>query len=168
MIADCGLRISDCGLAMEDNTPKPKRRAWFQFHLSTAIVLMFVAAGLLWLNMRARLELESHDEVTAAGRPSISFKAYARVGWPYERRVLITEGGFGISERLTAAELRRCFDSEVPDELHNELRHATISHLWHSGTVLVNLAINGAILAAVAFACEWRIRRRARSRPPGP
>ena len=30
---------------------QPKRR-WFQFHLSTAIVLMFVAGGLLWLNMR--------------------------------------------------------------------------------------------------------------------
>ncbi len=30
----------------------PKKRPWFQFHLSTAVVLMFVAAGLLWLNMR--------------------------------------------------------------------------------------------------------------------
>jgi len=28
------------------------KRPWFQFHLSTAIILMFVASGLLWLNMR--------------------------------------------------------------------------------------------------------------------
>lgn len=27
------------------------KRPWFQFHLSTAIILMFVAAGLLWLNL---------------------------------------------------------------------------------------------------------------------
>lgn len=30
---------------------KPKKRPWFQFHLSTAVVLMFVAAGLMWLNI---------------------------------------------------------------------------------------------------------------------
>src|SRR5438105_4088179 len=31
-------------------TDSPKRR-WFQIHLSTAIVLMFVAGGLLWMNL---------------------------------------------------------------------------------------------------------------------
>ncbi|MCY3018878.1 MAG: hypothetical protein NTW87_07610 [Planctomycetota bacterium] len=35
----------------------PKKRPWLQFHLSTAVVLMFVAAGLLWLNMRDRHSL---------------------------------------------------------------------------------------------------------------
>ncbi|HLX61109.1 MAG TPA: hypothetical protein VKX17_07480 [Planctomycetota bacterium] len=30
--------------------PNPPRRARFQIHLSTAIVLMFVAGGLMWLN----------------------------------------------------------------------------------------------------------------------
>jgi hypothetical protein len=29
----------------------PRKRPWFQFHLSTAIVLMFVASGLLWANL---------------------------------------------------------------------------------------------------------------------
>ncbi|MCY3020742.1 MAG: hypothetical protein NTW87_17125 [Planctomycetota bacterium] len=29
-----------------------KKRPWFQFHLSTAIILMFVAGGLLWANVR--------------------------------------------------------------------------------------------------------------------
>ena len=33
-------------------TDAPQERPWLQFHLSTAVVLMFVAAGLLWLNMR--------------------------------------------------------------------------------------------------------------------
>jgi hypothetical protein len=33
---------------MDEN---PKKRPWFQFHLSTAVVLMFVAAILLYLNL---------------------------------------------------------------------------------------------------------------------
>ena len=32
------------------------RRAWFQIHLSTAIVLMFVAGGLLWANVVYRVD----------------------------------------------------------------------------------------------------------------
>src|SRR5437868_13219387 len=31
-------------------TPPPRKR--FQFHLSTAIVMMFVAGGLIWANVR--------------------------------------------------------------------------------------------------------------------
>jgi hypothetical protein len=34
-------------------TDAPKKRPWLQFHLSTAIIMMFVAAGLLWVNMHA-------------------------------------------------------------------------------------------------------------------
>jgi len=30
------------------------KRRWFQIHLSTAVVLMFVAGGLLWANMMPR------------------------------------------------------------------------------------------------------------------
>ena len=37
-------------------TDAPKTRPWLQFHLSTAVVLMFVAAGLLWANMLHRHE----------------------------------------------------------------------------------------------------------------
>jgi hypothetical protein len=32
-------------------TDAPKKRPWLQFHLSTAVVLTFVAAGLLWANV---------------------------------------------------------------------------------------------------------------------
>lgn len=42
---------------------KPRKRPWFQFHLSTAVVLMFVAAGLLWLNMP---ETAAPEKVEAA------------------------------------------------------------------------------------------------------
>jgi hypothetical protein len=41
---------------MESNTPPPKRR-WFQLHLSTCIVMMLAAGGLVFLNTRPR----NHD-----------------------------------------------------------------------------------------------------------
>src|SRR5947208_189659 len=34
-----------------------KRRVWFQIHLSTAIVLMFVGGGLLWLNVQGKFAI---------------------------------------------------------------------------------------------------------------
>ena len=30
---------------------KPKRRAWFQLHLSTCVVMMVVAGGAIWINI---------------------------------------------------------------------------------------------------------------------
>jgi hypothetical protein len=50
--------------------PAPQERPWFQFHLSTAVVLMFVAAGLLWLNVAG----ESH--------PGGSSGEWTELGWP--------------------------------------------------------------------------------------
>jgi hypothetical protein len=36
---------------MDEQPAKPKRRRWFQFHLSTLIVLHLAAAGMVWLNI---------------------------------------------------------------------------------------------------------------------
>ena len=52
---------------------KPKKRPWFQFHLSTAVVLMFVASGLLWLNLR--------DPVLTSKNAYGGFFMWDR-GWP--------------------------------------------------------------------------------------
>jgi hypothetical protein len=46
----------------ETGQPARKRR-WFQFHLSTAIVLMFVASALLWLNLRQSIGYEDRSYV---------------------------------------------------------------------------------------------------------
>ena len=37
----------------------PKKRPWFQLHLSTCVVLMFVAGGLMWANWINRGEFDS-------------------------------------------------------------------------------------------------------------
>ena len=54
------------------STPEPaeKPRRWFQFHLSTAVVLMFVAAGLIWANAE-RTKFSLGEQI-----------CYFR-GWPY-------------------------------------------------------------------------------------
>jgi len=37
-----------------ESAPPPRKRGWFQFHLSTAVILMFVAGGLIGLNVHER------------------------------------------------------------------------------------------------------------------
>src|SRR4051794_22733661 len=51
-----------------------KPRRWFQIHLSTAIVLMFVASGLLWLNLK---DFYNSQLDYSAFSPEVR-----HVGWP--------------------------------------------------------------------------------------
>ena len=54
-------------------TPPPRKR--FQIHLSTAIVMMFVAGGLVWANVWRRLVILDFDfSVPSAGE--------SLYGWP--------------------------------------------------------------------------------------
>jgi hypothetical protein len=53
----------------------PPRRARFQIHLSTAIVLMFVAGFFIWANVNAFV-------VTKVVRTQLEFSE-TRIGWPY-------------------------------------------------------------------------------------
>jgi hypothetical protein len=55
---------------------KPKR-SWFQFRLVTAVLLMFLAAGLTYLNMR---EKEEESPFTSRWNFTISY------GWPMTYR----------------------------------------------------------------------------------
>ena len=60
------------------------RRAWFQLHLSTAILLMFVAGGLVWANI-GTLNAETIDFDIHGGDPLdwIPIKKTMRsFGWP--------------------------------------------------------------------------------------
>ena len=62
-------------------------RAWFQLHLSTCIVLMFVAGGLLWLNMPCTI----YPYLDTIERWPLRVQ-----GWPYW--YIRTPGGF-VSKR---------------------------------------------------------------------
>jgi len=115
---------------------KPKKGPWFQYHLSTAIVLMFVAAGLLWANMHwSKADLNWGGYSQARGWP------WHLQEWPINRDA--NEG------------------SVVPILWNQTDEDPFKPHLRITGLVLNTIAAF-AILGAIAFLCEWRIRRRER------
>jgi len=61
----------------------PRKRPLFQFHLSTAVILMFVAGGLIWLNVNER-----HFGRGAEGSLIwVVSDEYGR-GWPVSPRII--------------------------------------------------------------------------------
>jgi hypothetical protein len=69
----------------------PRRRPWFQFHLSTAVVLMFVASGLLWASVHEYNEWE----------PLGYWTLVSKRGWPmaYLRATRLSRGSSALFEQ---------------------------------------------------------------------
>src|SRR5436190_1586937 len=65
----------------KEELPRETRRAWFQIHLSTDIVLTFVAGGLLWLNC-GRHSSYIADYTIMGDRYEAVVKSYRVIGWP--------------------------------------------------------------------------------------
>jgi hypothetical protein len=109
---------------------KPKTRPWFQFHLSTAIVLMFVAAGLLWLNMSDsdHVCFFSSDISDVPGVKAWHSYHWVTKGWP----VLY----------------------------HERYAGALSGSFWHLPGLCCDFAVALAVLLATGVLCEWRIRRK--------
>ena len=133
-----------------DETPETKqpakKRRWFQFHLSTAIVMMFVAGGLLWANLHHRV-VESGSMIwdgPIPGPPGSS-------GWAMYQR-----WGYGFPFEAVGTDL---------DVQGCPLRKNTLDELspaWHWVGLLGNLTIGIVVVLLVGSACEWLIRRRER------
>ena len=123
---------------------QPKKRPWLQFHLSTAVVLMFVASGLLWLNMRPHQCLCSLPEV---GAGATGLAVY--YGWPWPAWVSGLEddasGERANYKAVVAAAVRIAMDR---------------TRSFVAGVADALLALG--IMASAAVSCEWRIRRRER------
>jgi len=139
------------------------KRSWFQIHLSTAIVLMFVAGVLVWANSRNELKESYFLTVTDWGngrdikfnKPRTQF-----IGWPLEVRTL---------------QYDFIYAGQLPENLDPRISNLPIKELpdppvvkphrakWDMRSVLVNLVTALAILTAVAVGCEWRVRRRSRA-----
>ena len=122
----------------EHRMPDATKRKWLQIHLSTCVILMFVAAGLMWLNMR-------QYNVRSAKWPH-GWTAY---GFPFE-----AVGDIPRVNRVfeIVSEDRKLFAYGLP---------------WIGKGVqplpfAVNLVVALICLALVSFACEWSIRRRER------
>lgn len=117
------------------------RRPWFQFHLSTALVLMFAASGLLWLNLNSDVARKTRK---ADGSIAVDWRG---PGWPIH-------SGMGMAT---------CSTQEAADEFVSRCR----SHKPEFGTFVGMLVVDGpiclVILFAIGFLCEWRIRRKGRT-----
>lgn len=127
--------------------PVPAHRKRFQIHLSTAVVMMFVAGGLLWANLRER-----HGTVFGGEEAyefwSIEFD-YNGYGWP------LTVHG-----QLTG-------DAKYPDGsnyIHSPEVDITRKFTSYFNTVL-DAIVAIIILGITWFMCEWPIRRNAERRP---
>jgi len=114
----------------------PKKRPWFQFHLSTAIVMMFVASGMMWANFRVTRGFalcELPFDPTDPSSPPKSFSVHVLTyGWPASCR--------------TAA----CYEDGTTEPWN---------WVWHWGAFILDAASAVALLAVTATLCEWRIRR---------
>jgi hypothetical protein len=128
-----------------DAKPPTKRRPWFQFHLSTCVILMFVAGGLLWANVTER-GFGAH--FTSKGLPYVVFGLHPErgLGWPLPFLKWDWEVGEG--------ELSMHFVSRLPQSC------------WSFVALAADLAVALAVLALVGLLCEWRIRRSAETPSP--
>jgi hypothetical protein len=117
-----------------------KKRPWLQYHLSTAVVLMFVAAGLLWLNMTRR-SAEDFGYWTKTCRGTFVNYRYTDYGWPV-----------------------RCVSELSPTEVGGKRIEpprtfgVILEWQWLACDVIVALIICG----TTAILCEQLIRRKER------
>lgn len=118
----------------------PQKRAWFQLHLSTAIVLMLAAGVLVWANVRNG----EYEYFSLSGH-----YGEIRYGWP------MPAVSAEFYTKLSGSE-RSLF--EKPYEL-------TSFPVFHSIGLLVDVLIVVLALVTAGIACEACFRRRAKPAP---
>src|SRR5579862_7759084 len=116
--------------------PEPPR-ARFQIHLSTAIVLMFVAGVLIWANTREHTRSADYTEEGPTNYLHVIIKAY---GWPFEYKSVYTS-----------------FDTM--DAVGRPSSVTEYGGLLNGDTIIDGM-VGLLIIFAVWFLCEWLIRRR--------
>jgi hypothetical protein len=130
---------------------QPKKRPWLQFHLSTAVVLMFVAAGLLWANMRGE-EKETVEGYRVGSTDYIEFVYYEVRGWPFW---FVSHGANFACRKDLAEQFQSTWRQMPSDNLSTVSKE---NSLGLAGDVLIALAA----LCATLVGCEYRIRRQER------
>lgn len=161
---------------------EPKPRRWFQIHLSTAVVLMFVAGALIWANVHPRPL--AHVVGVTAGELSVvlTVEVDHQQGFPQTWRVVTIPAGFrqvpgasfsaagrtlGLVTAITEDERRALQGFPATDEerqawngVGTVTETAVVwTNLWH------NVYVALVILGGVAFVLELFIRRRERQQP---
>jgi len=126
------------------NPEKPKRKFW-QVHLSTAVILMIEAAGLLWLNVTHVEEKRTlHYPLYFEGSELTNVAAlFERQGWPICYHQVFFQGT--LHDRMNP-------DDRVSDD-------------WKALSLTIDAVICLVILLANGSICEWLIRRREGRKP---
>ncbi|HLX60475.1 MAG TPA: hypothetical protein VKX17_04245 [Planctomycetota bacterium] len=151
--------------------PDAPRREWLQLHLSTAVVLMFVAGGILWLNLMPR-ELSRNkfrpdeyiDFLEAGNYPEEALRRYklsAESSGGKNELIRDPINGYGWPEIVYVRSAYKWIHNDV-------VKMSQPARVFFGyGVAGVNFSVALAILFAVWFVCEWWIHRRAvRKRNP--
>jgi hypothetical protein len=135
-----------------------KRRRWLQLHLSTCIVLMFVAGGLIWANVRLQEPAPPPDAQVDDEQDEMRYRLEHYVwqytephtrGWPWV--------AWQRSYKFQVTAERN--DGRLPEGIDVE------SADWSYGNLAADGAVSITILFTIAFFLEWLIRRRGRQQP---
>ena len=120
-------------------------RRWFQIHLSTAILLMFVVGGLLWANLIPQrvLWLDSLGSLNVVGQQWYGWPSTGCKGW---------EEDSGVSAHYNENFIV-VFPSFVPAQPVREYS------VYPMGVLMDTFAATGLVLTS-AMTFEWFIRRR--------
>ena len=132
---------------------------WPRFHLSTAIVLMFAAGGLIWANVNERRVSERGHAWYPIGMPmhgdemseSEFFTSHESNRYWHGNRGFEYGWPFNAARRMREVVIKRdggAFISKPPES-------------WHRGAIVENVLVAAGILIAIWLVCEWGIRRRA-------
>ncbi|HLX59653.1 MAG TPA: hypothetical protein VKX17_00085 [Planctomycetota bacterium] len=126
--------------------PEPPRRWRFQIHLSTAIVMMFVAGGLIWANTRVHRDPCPDDsEGDRAFMEWIATGANPARGWPF---TIARASPIHTTQSVENGVLMPPVSKQAPP-------------VWFWGDLVTDVVIALGILVGVWLLCERLIRRRA-------
>jgi hypothetical protein len=122
-------------------SPRPK---WLQVHLSTAVVLMFAATALLWINVREQAVVDTEILLPSGFHPNAKYN-----GWPF------------IFNEYVIAPVKVPVGWDGKEPLVTSIESRII---WFDATLDVFVGL--ILLAALWFLCEWQIRRHRERNPP--
>ena len=131
-------------------TPPPRKFFRFQFHLSTAIVMMFVAGGLMWANVSERNNLSARLPASIETRPLLHgvLKSDSMIG------VVVFSRGWPCNTFVSQNKL-------AVDGQRKTYYQLVLAKYWSVSGVIVDACIALILLAASCVICEYLIRRRA-------
>ena len=134
-----------------------KKRRWFQIHLSTAVMLMFGAGILLWVNFRIGRDAFA-EKLPSETRWSL-WRVY-EIGWPQRmlrsQRLITKEHPTGsfFEEEFDEPQIRDLFAYNAEDIVK-----------WEVDAIAMNTLVGLLILSTSGVLIEFFVRRREARKP---